>query len=817
MLQHDLATDTPADAEVRRRRAVDAESDDSLRVHACHGPARQVEVLRDVITGLLEDDPTLEPRDILVMCPDIEAYAPLFSAAFGLGEEAGDFAHPAHGFRVRLADRSLVATNPLFQVTLGLLDLAAGRVTVSQVLDLATHPAVSRRFRFDEDALEKIEAWIADAGIRWGLDAEHRATYRLSTFEQNTWRAGLDRLLLGVAMAEAVVPEASGGLDRSHLGAVLPIDDVGSGDIDLVGRFVEFADRMQACIDALVAAEGVREWMDVLRAGVAALTSVSTTDAWQSAQLDRELAAVADSARTDTRVRLPDVRRLLDRRLGGRPTRANFRTGTLTVCTMVPMRSVPHRVVALVGLDDGVFPRVETVDGDDVLARDPHTGERDRRSEDRQLLLDAVMAARDHLVITYSGASDLDGSIRPPAVPVGELLDAVHGLADGLHDASGSRIVCTHPLQPFDPRLLQPPTPATFDRAAYEGARALSGLRAPKSPFLTGALPPMPDAREDVALDRLHGFFANPARAFLRERLDVIPLREEDTDLDAMPVELDGLEKWGVGERILHDALAGVHPDHAVRAETARGLVPPARLGDRTVEDVVKVVRALMQAAGPLRAVPARAVDVTVGLAGGRRLTGTVTGVHGTDLLTVSYSSLSAKARLRAWIDLLALTVAHPDTPWTAHVVAKSRGGAVHRMWGPLPPTAAAEWLADLVDVRDRGLCEPIPLPPKTSLAYAEAAGRRRDVGAEDAFAARDLAAPIDAARQAWETNRNRADAFPGEHADPSSARVYGPAAPLEVLLAGSGADEDWNSEPTRLGRYAVRVWEPEIAGGRRV
>ncbi|GAB46932.1 exodeoxyribonuclease V subunit gamma [Mobilicoccus pelagius] len=819
-LQEDLADDHPADAARRRARVIDPR-DDSIGIHACHGPARQVEVLRDVLTGLLEDDPTLEPRDILVMVPDIEEYAPLFAAAFGLGDEAGEFAHPAHGFRVRLADRSLVATNPLFHVTLALLDLAAGRVTVSQMLDLATHPAVARRFRFDDDAVEKIEAWIEQAGIRWGLDAAHRETYRLAAFDQNTWRAGLDRLLLGVAMADGVTTHGDAGDtgfgDRNHLGPVLPVDDVGSGDIDLVGRFTEFTDRVAAVLDAVRAADGVHEWMAALRGGVAALTSVATADEWQQAQLDRELVSVADSARTDTHMRLADVRRLLERRLGGRPTRANFRTGTLTVCTMVPMRSVPHRVVALVGLDDGAFPRAETLDGDDVLLRDPRTGERDRRSEDRQLLLDALMAAREHLVLTYGGASDVDGSTRPPAVPVGELLDTISGLADDVTRDDGTpRVLHAHPLQPFDPALLDADAPFTFDRAAFEGALALAAHRTPRDPFLTGPLPTGPDAGGDVALDDLQAFFANPARAFLRERLDVQPLRDEESDLDAIPVELDGLGTWGVGDRILHDALAGVHPDNAVRAEASRGLVPPAKLGERAVTGVVGVVHALMAAAAPVRVGEARAVDLTAVLPGGRRLTGTVTGVHGTDVLTVSYSALSAKSRIRAWIDLLALTVAHPEGPWVAHVVARQRGGAVHRVWGPLPPTAAAQWLADLVDVRDRGLCEPIPLPPKASLAYAEAASRRRDVEADDPHAGRDTTAPVDAARRAWETDRKRG-AFPGEHADPSFARIHSDGAPLEVLFAGSGPDETWNDEPTRFGRYAVRVWQPEITNGRRV
>ena len=199
------------------------------------------------------------------------------------------------------------------------------------------------------------------------------------------------------------------------------------------------------------------------------LTAVPPQDEWQVAEARRQLAEALDAAgdRADVvRLGLSDARALLAHRLRGRPTRANFRTGHLTMCTMVPMRSVPHRVVCLLGLDDGVFPRQTHVDGDDVLARSPRVGERDPRSEDRQLFLDAVLAAEERLVVLYTGADERTGAERPPAVPLGELLDL---LPD---------VVVRHPLQPFDARnfvadALGEPGPFSFDRAARSGAAAL--------------------------------------------------------------------------------------------------------------------------------------------------------------------------------------------------------------------------------------------------------------------------------------------------------------------------------------------------------
>ncbi len=243
-LQHDLrANHAPAPDE--RATRVHRQADRSVQVHACHGQARQVDVLREVLVGLLDDDPTLQPRDILVMCPDIEAYAPLISAGFGLADVVpGGQGHPAHRLRVRLADRALTSTNPLLAVAVTLVGLAGGRVTASDLLDLASTPAVRLRFGFSDDDLDRVTRWVGQAGISWGLDAAHRERFAMQKFPHNTWRTGLDRVLLGVAMS---------GDDHRTLGRGLPLDDVGSGDVDLAGRLAELVDRVARCLDGLAA------------------------------------------------------------------------------------------------------------------------------------------------------------------------------------------------------------------------------------------------------------------------------------------------------------------------------------------------------------------------------------------------------------------------------------------------------------------------------------------------------------------------------------------------------------------------------------
>ncbi len=808
LLQHDLRANHAPTLEERAGRRHDPD-DRSLQVHACHGPSRQVDVLREVLVGLLQDDPTLEPRDILVMCPDIESYAPLISAGFGLaptGPEAVDgvgvAAHPAHRLRVRLADRALVSTNPLLAVAGVLLELSGGRVTASEVLDLAATEPCRRRFGFTDDDLERAGRWVARTGIRWGLDKEARATFSMERFPQNTWRTGLDRILLGVAMS---------GDDHRHLGTGLPLDDVGSNEIDLAGRLAELHDRLDRCLRALNDARTASDWMTALRTGVRDLTDVPSDDAWQFPQLERELArAAATDSGDDLELRLADVRALLGGRLAGRPTRANFRTGTLTVCTMVPMRSVPHRVVCLLGLDDGVFPRAGFVDGDDVLARHPRTGERDGRSEDRQLLLDALMAATEHLVITYTGANEHSGARRPPAVPLGELLDA----ADRTTAAAVRDDVLTrHPLQPYDPRNLKSGTAATdppewavpdlrgparrpfsFDESALAGARSAAGARRPVPALLDGDLPPRPP--EDVSLEDLLRFLVHPVRTFLRDRLDLATPFEPDELEDAIPVSLDSLEVWQVGDHLLRELLAGQDPAAVMLAEQLRGTLPPYQLGVRALRGVTEECQKLWNGTAELRTGTRRSVDVDVDLGEGRRLTGTVAGVYGTRLVSLGYSRLKAKQRLRTWVELLALASSDPDQSWTGHAVGRERAGPKRALTGPLDQRAVG-WLRSLVELRDLGLTRPLPIPIATAAAWADAHAkslRGMDVDLKQA------------ARREWETDRFAgAASFTKEDEDAYHVRVWGRGTTVEELI------------DLGLPTYAWQVWEPLLSGVEKV
>ena len=506
-----------------------------------------------------------------------------------------------------------------------------------------------------------------------------------------------------------------------------------------------------------------------------------------------------------------DVRSILTQRLRGKPTRANFCTGHLTVCTLVPMRSIPHRVVCLLGLDDGSFPRHIERDGDDLTARSPRVGDRDVRSEDRQLLLDAVLAAQEHLVITYSGRDERSNAHRPPAVPVGELLDVVDRSVRIQSGRARDVIVVAHPLQPFDARNYEDQGlgregPWSFDTLHLAGAQAGLSPRHEAPPFLARPLPALP--LDSIGIDQLERFLRHPVRAFLRERLRV-SLRDKTRDFeDSIPIDLNALEQWQIADRVLTAMLGGSDEASCLAAESARGALPPGMLADDVLSAITGPLADLVDA-GRTPVAPA-SLDAYVELAGAPSVIGSVAGVHGDTVLTVTYSKLGPAARLIAWLRLLALTASSPDRPFEARTVGRARSNR-HTIStatiGPLGPDPASRkaqaerHLRTVVELFERGMREPLPLYAKTSAAWAEAVALGKD--------------PHRPAARIWESG------FGGNNEDtnPEHELVLGGRLSFEAMfdLAGPARSDEsgdgWDgAAPSRFGRYSARLWDGLLA-----
>jgi exodeoxyribonuclease V gamma subunit len=388
---------------------------------------------------------------------------------------------------------------------------------------------------------------------------------------------------------------------------------------------------------------------------------------------------------------------------------------------------------------------------------------------------------------------------------VAELLDVVDRTFRTAKPGERARdsVLIRHPLQPFDPRNfiageLAPAGPWSFDPVSLAGARALSGSRPARPPFLTA---PLPDLDTDVIeLQNLVRFVEHPVRAFLRGRLGISVRESIDEVHDGLPIELDGLGEWGVGQRLLDGVLAGAPLEDCVEAELARGLLPPAMLAVPVLDRVRPVVEQIADQAASHGAGPSDSLDVRAALPDGRTVAGTVAGVHTDTIRKVSYSRVRPRDRLGAWVRLLALTASRPEREFESVVIGRARAGAYQSettlaLIKPLEPEEALAHLTALVDLYDRGMREPLPLACDSSAAYAKALADGDD--------------PELAAQKQWET----AFRYDKEDRQPEHLLVNGGQLPFAELVAEPPRPDEqapgWPvSETHRFGLYARRLWD---------
>lgn len=773
-------------------------ADRSIELNACHGPQREVEVLRDRLLAAFAADPTLQPDDVLVMAPDMAAYAPFVDAVFGAAPGEPGYVP------IRVADRGVSAESEVFGALEAVLDVLAGRFAASAVLDLLAAGPVAERFGLGPEAADALRRWVDQAAIRWAVDAAHRASFGLPKDAANTWREGIDRLLLGWAMPDGA-PPWQGALPRGSFGAA---------DAELLGRVAEAI----AVLDGLRRAVAGQRTMAGWAEDLGAVLEATVAETWRNAEEHaavrnalEELARYAEDGGFAAPLPLGLVRGLVAGRLAEDDGGRAYLTGALTFCALLPLRGVPHRIVALLGMNDDAFPRAAHAHGFDLIARAARVGDRNQRRADRQLFLEALMAARDRLIISWAGRGMADDAERPPSTVVAELLDVADGmLVDG---GAWERLVVQHARQPFSPRH--------FDGADARLASFAAGFVPPMEvarfapPFVRGALGPRAgeggtieagvldgtggskglsgtdDYGAPVELDALVRFLANPCRAFVGERLGLWLERAAEAGSDREPLVLEGLDAWAVGDRLLGSGL-----DQAEAHERAGGRLPPGVLGELAFDDIAERAARVAAAAARLGTVPAdgagRAIDV---VAGARRVIGLVDGAGLEGLAIVQFGAIRPNHMLALWVRHLALcaeAAAAGGPPQRSTIVGRD-GERV--AFGHVQD--AAERLAELLGWWRMGQALPLPLFAGVSHDYAAAIARGKDQRAARR-----------AAEAAWDPAPRPGWTRPGDGDDPYVRQVYGGVNPF----GPDALPEELPVVAAPFESVALAVWGPLLA-----
>jgi exodeoxyribonuclease V gamma subunit len=573
-----------------------AEGDNSLQIHATYGAMRQVEALQASLHHLLNDNKNLELRDILVMTPDLDTYAPLVQAVFGNGQryrEDNDLPWGAVGtpaLHIKVSDLSLRRSNPVADALMRVFEIATGRLTQRMFIDLLSLEPVLHRFNLTDDDVPEIEEMFRESGFRWAVDATDRALHAQPHDAQNTLTFALNRLALGLVIGD----------DTDLFEGHAPLSTKEGRSARVLGEVIHFGHAVIHAHQALQQDRTLSDWIALLIGGaeytglIAQITKTHQDNQWLTERLLKEVATLqsavdlADTCRVYTANAFST---LLGARLDIAAGGVNQQTGSITLCSMRPERSIPYRVIALLGLDDGLFPRTLRRSGFDLTSLTPTRGDRNPGDEDRTIFLEALLSAKDNLLIFYTGKSETDQAVLSAAVPVEQLKDTLDVSFPG-----GAEVYTTyHPLHPFHPDLLQPGPHQSFSKHTLQAAQALNAHAAPAPSFLH-TVPATEVTTKTVTIEELVRWLKKPTERYVRQSWKIYLTQYDDDVENREPIELSALDKYTLPATILEQTIRGEHQsDTTAEILAARGILPLGEHGKSLLRQQQILANTLIQ------------------------------------------------------------------------------------------------------------------------------------------------------------------------------------------------------------------------------
>lgn len=750
MLQDDLRDERPG------RPAVDLEPH-SFQIHCSHGPMREVEILKDNLLWILQNRPDVEPRDILVLSPDLRKYQGYIQAVFDRSPD---------GSRIipySVASEDSCGVSALVRSFLRLLDMPLERWRREDVLDLLQCEAVRVRFGIQEADLPLIAAWLEEAGAIWGIDGRDKQEEGLPGLEAYTWTSACMRLTLGHAMP----PES-----RRVYGQVAPLDLVEGSDALILGRLLNFLSCLFGALAPLAVPETMAGWQARLEAIIGKLFDSELVE-----ELDAVRDCIDEAARAQCaaqgveRVDISVVRAILTNGAGAGIISRGLFSGGVTFADMNELRGVPFKVVAVIGLSDD-FPRADRRPGFDLMGKFPLPGDPRQRDDDRRLFLDAVLSAREFLLLSYMGRTQSQNAELPPSILVSELLEHVCSrFPEEMRGEVLEHVVRIHHLQAHHPDYFRPRAGSRLFSFSKEHLALVSPPASAQAAFRS-TLPENPALLPNpLPLGLLRAFLDNPCRFFLEKRLGVFLPRDGEGAVSSEPLDgLDRLSKYVLHKELLDVVLGGTDFEELLPWLAHSNRIPPGTVGTlfaRDAGDLVSSMRERIRACTPEGCAKVICGEVVLDDV---VLTGEVAMVYPSLLLRYRPAKIKPKDKLKAWLDHLFLN-ALPEEPRETLVV-----GSQDPCLRFKAPEDAKRMLTFLVRCLRQGIREPFPFFPKTSMEFAETIVTKEKPASE----------AVAKARKAWNRFSTPQFSVPGEGEDAHIARCF----PDESHLDGTEFQE---------------------------
>ncbi|OQY01107.1 MAG: exodeoxyribonuclease V subunit gamma [Desulfobacteraceae bacterium 4572_130] len=691
------------------------DNDRSIFIHCCYSPMREVQVLKDQLLNLFQENPDLKPDDIIVMVPDINCYNSYIETVFSIEEK----------IPFTINDRTKKSDSETFVTFLQILRASKTRLNLNEVINILSRKSVGLKFNILDHNLKFIHKISQKAGICWGIDSNHRKFHGFPEFHENTWEFGLQRLMLGYAMPEK---------HDSLFWGILPLESYEGNEIQILGRFALFYNTLCECLKNLAGSRTRHKtfdhWVEVFKEILFSMidnNKDNKEDYKYILDTLEDIKTKADNAMYFNEISFETALAFLEQRIEITESYSTFFTGGVIFCNLVPMRSVPFKVVALMGMDDLSFPRKNISESFDLIKKYPKTGDRIIKYEEKYLFLEALLCARQNFLITYTGMNIKDNSIIPCSSVINELIETIN---DSFIFSEKYNVVINHPLQPYnDKYFMEKSRPQFFSFSKHykkiaQIIRKKNYKKHIKKDFILNPLNNLSKEEYFITIDDLISFFRMPVEYMMKNRLGIIFPKYHDYSNDREPIEIHGLENYFLGQSLLEKMLKKKSEnikDFYIYFK-ALGMLPHGKKGEIEFKETAENVKFLYNKAvshisGDIKKIP---LNIKIN---NTYITGNIGNISKHSRHKVIFAKPSFKIILKAWINHVFLNAVTNDRKYSTFLTLRSlrdkaNKGAETIYFKPIKHECKSI-LSDIIDLFWRGMNRPLIFFPETSWSFA--------------------------------------------------------------------------------------------------
>jgi len=706
------------DPEIRPKteKPIVAKDDYSIQFHSCHSPMREIEVLKNALLNMFAND-DINPQDVLVMTPDIDHYAPLIQAVFSKDP------NEQHYIPYSVTDRVFVKESVVIQYFLKLFEVVQGRFTLIDVFSPMASTAIKDKFQLTDNDLSLIKEWLEAVNVRWGIDGDFRVKKDVPNTYENTWQYGIDRIVTGFGMP---------GFDHyllqenTNLQNILPFDHIEGNNAILFGRFLDYFNILSSMAingeNSIYKQRTLNEWHLFFDWVIESLFK-DHADWSNEIHLIRESISRLKNIELETdftrKIAIDGLLDYFQSEFSKILNESGFTGQGVTFAAMKPMRSIPFKIIALIGMNDKVFPRIEKNISFN-LSEGRQAGDRSVKGEDRYLFLETLISARQTLYLSYIGQSIKDNSTLAPSTLVSELLDYIQ--TGYLSKTELKRIVFDHPLQAFSPRNFSEQEGfSSFSAQNLTAANVLDDSEKEMRFDFDPGLPPVGEDYKNVSIKNLVNFFDNPIKFLLNHRLK-IRLDDEKEDLEENePFDFDYLSKYSAEGDILNSINHSISRDLIKKITKSQGLLPHALPGDRLFNNTYEALAEFHSEIKSYIDQPSKDPYPFEIHIGEFTLTGIINTALENQLVRYRQSRVKVKDRIRSWLEHLVINKSQPeDYPRESILIGKEGKTGKVEIYRTEAIDNPEIYLKQLLEIYFSGLSQPLAFFPRSADKYMQ-------------------------------------------------------------------------------------------------